>query len=169
MGFWDLFNTAKDAADTKPRLYHKFREVLPEVEEDTLIKLACYSGLLARIVHVDLKIEDSEVENFKEIIKRKFTLEEKAKDAIVDIALTEVQELIDIENQKYSGELAERLSEGEKMDLLKLLFEVSASDGVVENKESEEIRLVCKGLRLSDQHFLAARATIIDKLGALKG
>jgi uncharacterized tellurite resistance protein B-like protein len=167
MTFWDLFK--KDTPeDSHSRLYRKLQELLPGQDEQKLIYTACVSGLLARIIHIDLKVHDDEIEAFKDILKRYYPSDERTRSAIVDLALNEVKELVDLENQKYSRPLNEFLSEKEKYNILQMLFEVSAADGVVENLESEEIRLVTKSLLLTDQHFLSARAEVKDKLGAAK-
>ena len=47
------------------------------------------------------------------------------------------------------------------------LFVIAASDGNVAAIESEEIRVISKGLELTNQHFLAARAEVADFLKAL--
>jgi uncharacterized tellurite resistance protein B-like protein len=167
MAFWDIF-TKSEPTDENSRLYYKMRELLPNQDEQELIYIACLSGLLARVIHVDLKIDEKEISSFKSIINDHFSMEAELGRAIVELALNNVQELIDLDNQKYTKPLVDRLSEKKRYEILQLLFEVSAADGVVENIESEEIRLVAKGLCLSEQHFLAARAEVRTKLGATK-
>lgn len=166
MSFWDIFKTKETTQNNQSRLYFKLKELLPNAEENTLIYTACISGLMARLIHVDLMIKDSEVLSFKKVLERNFE-DKQLVAAITELALNEIQELIDLENQRYSQPLNDILNENEKYKVLQLLFEVAASDGVVENIESEEIRLVCKSLCLSDKYFLAARAEVKDKLGAL--
>lgn len=167
MSFWDLFK--KDTPeDSNSRLYRKLLDLLPGQDEQKLIYTACVSGLLARIIHIDLKVHEQEIIAFKNILKRYYPSDEKTRSAIVELALNEVKELVDLENQKYSRPLNEFLSEREKYQILQMLFEVSAADGIVENIESEEIRLISKSLLLTDQHFLSARAEVKDKLGAAK-
>ena len=55
----------------------------------------------------------------------------------------------------------------ERYSLLKALFSIAASDGQVEEKESEEIRIISKGLRLQHQDFISARASVLDKIKSL--
>ncbi|MGK0367183.1 MAG: putative tellurite resistance protein B-like protein [Thermoproteota archaeon] len=166
MAFWDLFSSARtESTKTHSTIYLRLKDYLPGASEEKLVKVACISGLIARVIHADLKIDSSEIESFKKLIKNSFSLDDTEKEAVVAVSLEEVQELIDIENHLYTNPLHELLSEKEKYKLLELLFEISAADGIVDNVESEEIRLVTKGLRLTDQHFLAARATVKDKLG----
>lgn len=167
MSFWDLFKSKEQTNPQQSRLYTKLRNLLPDAEETKLIYIACISGLMARLIHIDLKIKETEILSFKNILKRNFN-DTDLVEAITELALNEVQELIDLENQRYSQPLNDILNESEKYKVLQLLFEIAASDGVVENIESEEIRLICKSLCLSEKHFLAARAEIKDKLGALK-
>jgi uncharacterized tellurite resistance protein B-like protein len=93
--------------------------------------------------------------------------EDQTKTAI-QIALVDVKALCGIENHMYTGPLSTLLSNNQRYALLKSLFKIAASDGKAEQVESEEIRLICKGLLLEQKHFIAARATVADSLDALK-
>ena len=56
----------------------------------------------------------------------------------------------------------------DRYSLLKALFSIAASDGSVDESESEEIRVICMGLRLQHQDFISARASVLDKIRALR-
>ena len=88
--------------------------------------------------------------------------------SIVDIAIHNIKELAGLENHLYIFRLKEVLDRDARYSLVESLFALAASDGVVENIESEEIRLIVKGFDLSDKHFIVARAKVSDKLKALK-
>ena len=89
--------------------------------------------------------------------------------SIVEIAIGHIQDLAGLENHLYVHRLKEILDRDQRYAIVESLFALAASDGVVENIESEEIRIIVKGFDLSDQHFRVARAKVSDKIKALKG
>ena len=88
--------------------------------------------------------------------------------SVSDIATNHIKEMAGLENHLYVKPLNELMNKDERFDTVKALFLIAASDGSVESVESEEIRLINKGLELSHQHFVAARAEVKDFLKTLK-
>lgn len=175
MAFWDIFSkfsTSNKKNDQnndtqKGKLYQKIKDLLPDSSEEELIKIACISGLLARVAYVDFKIDKNEVVLMQKVLKDWTTLSEQDIDVTVNLSLEAIQELAGLENHKYCGPLNDILSQEQRYELLEALFALAAGDNTVENIESEEIRLIAQGLRLSHQHYISARATVINKLKAL--
>ncbi len=87
---------------------------------------------------------------------------------MANIAIVHIQEMAGLDNHLFYGPLKKYMTKEHRFEVLKSLFLVAASDGSVDGVESEEIRGICKGLELSSQHFLAARAEVVDYLKALK-
>lgn len=168
MAFWDTFKQEKNKNSNLSRLHQKISELLPNHSENDLIKVACIAGLLARIAYVDLKIEKGEVETMKTALKEWSNLDELMVEAIVNLSVDEIKDLAGLENHKYCHPLNDILDNDEKFKLLTSLFAVAAGDGSVESMESEEIRVITKGLLLEHKHYIAARATVLEKLKALK-
>ncbi|MFT6604717.1 MAG: putative tellurite resistance protein B-like protein, partial [Bacteriovoracaceae bacterium] len=89
-------------------------------------------------------------------------------DAIVAVSIDEIKDLSGLENHKYCPPLVEILEKDQRYGLLESLFQIAASDGNVEDNESEEIRLITTGLNLEHKHYISARATVLEFLGALR-
>ena len=87
---------------------------------------------------------------------------------LANMAITHIKDMAGLDNHLYVHPLREILSQDERYKVLQSLFLVAASDGNVDNLESEEIRIICKGLELSNQHFTVARAEVAKYIGALK-
>lgn len=168
MGFWDLFKDDSKDEKVQTGLFHELKEKLPQASEDELVRIACISGLLARVAYVDFKVTVEEIEHFETVLNEWTDLDANTIMAIREVSIHHVKELAGLENHMYVHHLKSLLSNDEKYKVIEALFALAASDGVVENLESEEIRLIVKGFDLSDKHFLAARATVAQKLGALK-
>jgi uncharacterized tellurite resistance protein B-like protein len=171
MAFWDFFSntsTASNGQNSIPTLKAKLDQLLPDAKEEDLMQLACIAGLLARIVYVDLKVHPGEISSMREILSHWTDMLEFELDAIVLLTLEDHKELAGLENQIYTQHIRNSLSVDKKYNLLECLFAIAASDGEASNEESEEVRSICKGLGLDHQHFVSARATVKDKLAALK-
>lgn len=158
----------KQTQEQSTALKQQIVKQFPGVDESEINLLASISGLLARVAFVDMVFTDEEKVGMQQALKSLFPDHEQHLPAIVELAINNAKELSGIEDHLYSEELNKRFSEDERYRLLEILFQVAASDGVADNYESEEIRIICKSLLLTPQHYIAARATVRNKLGALK-
>jgi uncharacterized tellurite resistance protein B-like protein len=120
------------------------------------------------VAFTDMEIHEKEVTNIKSSIEEWTDLNSEEAAAITTLAISEVKDLAGLENHKYCHPLNDILSTQQKYGLLKSLFAIAAADGNVDNNEAEEIRVIATGLLLEHKHFISAKATILDKLGALK-
>ncbi|MBT7608144.1 MAG: hypothetical protein HN576_00205 [Bacteriovoracaceae bacterium] len=168
MSFWNLFKNEEQTTKSESHLQGKIRDLLPYAEEETLITVTCVAGLMARVAFSDLVIDPKEVEQMNQSLGDFAILDALQTKAAIQIALEDVKALCGIENHMYTDPLSTMLTSEQRYSLLKALFKLAASDGKAEQVESEEIRLICKGLLLENKHFIAARATVADSLEALK-
>lgn len=167
--FWDLFSNKKETGKEQSSLYYELQNRYPERNENDLIKLTCIAGLFARVAYVDFDLDDNEKIHMNKVLNEWSDFSKEEIESIVDIAINHIKELAGLENHLYIYRLKEILDRDARYKLIESLFALAASDGVVENIESEEIRIIVKGFDLSDKHFLVARAKVSDKLKALKG
>ena len=168
MNFWNLFSSNEDAVKDKSSLKTQISHLIPEATEDKQMEIACFCGLFARVVFVDLKADISEVSSMEQVLKSLTNLSPGEIKTIVTVSLDHSKELAGLENQVYTLHLRKTLDNEQKYHLLECLFAIAASDGEASNQESEEIRAISIGLGLDQQHYIAARATVKEKLGALK-
>lgn len=170
MSFWDLFKADTPQSDTKKHssLYYEIEKVLPNYSEEEKIKIACIAGLFARVAYSDLEISSEEVDSIVQALCSWMHLNRDLSQIIANLATNKVKELGSLENHSYVHHLKPLLNSEERYELVQALFALAASDGIVENVESEEIRIIVKGFDLSGKHFSAARAEVADKLGSLR-
>ncbi|MCO4794109.1 MAG: TerB family tellurite resistance protein [Bacteriovoracaceae bacterium] len=168
MSFWNLFRPAEGPSEKKSHLQTKVTELLPGEEESTLILVTCIAGLFSRVAYADMEIAPEEVAHMEKALLEWTELSKNQITAVVELTLKEVKDLAGIENHKYTDPLNEILSNDQRYKVLVGLFSLAASDGNAEQLESEEIRIICKGLLLEHKHFISARATVLEHLGALK-
>ena len=150
-------------------IYQRLQAELPQLDERDHTFIACLAGLLARVAFVDLDISDSEFQSMAHAIGKTTSYSDEVAQKIASVAREEVGKLVDHEHHLYVRPLNDILERTQKEDVLRLLFQVAAADGRVENLESEEIRRISKELRLSHQQFVQAKLTVREQIQALKG
>lgn len=175
MGLWNkLFNTLSGEKNEYANSLHEKVEKLVldmglEQSETEQIKIACISGLMARVAYIDFHFDDNEKVIIEESLSKWTKLSSEEIKAVTQLAYTEVKDLAGLENYLYTNGIKDILSPDEKYELLESLFAIAAAHDGVDEKESEEIRTICQGLALEHKYFLGARATVLDSLNALKG
>ncbi|MCP4911841.1 MAG: TerB family tellurite resistance protein [Oligoflexia bacterium] len=175
MGLWNkLFNTLTgDQKSYANSLHEKVEKLLQDTgldqSESEQIKIACLSGLMARVAYIDFHFDESEKAIIEESLSKWTKLSPQEIKAVAELAYAEVKNLAGLENYLYSNGIKDLLNAEEKYDVLESLFAIAAAHDGVDEKESEEIRTICQGLALEHKYFLSARATVLDSLNALKG
>jgi uncharacterized tellurite resistance protein B-like protein len=166
--FLKTLNTSPTKTNYAHSLHEKLHLALPDAAEDRLVVVACLAGLMARIAYVDFKVTAEEEQHIKIALANWTDFDGKTIDVIAHTAIEEIKELAGIDNHLYVHALKEYFSAPELYKLIEALFALAASDGEVIGLEAEEIRVICKGFDLSNQHYLSARATVLEQLSALK-
>lgn len=167
MAFWDVFKQQTEEAN-QSQLYYELRQELPDMDEDRVLIIACAAGLMARVAYVDFRLDAGELRHIEKVLRDWTTFDEELAALVARTAISHVKELAGMENHLYVYPLRDVLDKDSRYRLVEALFALAAADGSVENLESEEIRLIAKGLELSDRHFLSALAKVADSLRALR-
>lgn len=169
MAFMDFFKTT-GAGDSGVKSYSKLFDLLkrdfPSVEENDLLKASCIAGLFARVAYIDFDLDTEELKKMQQLIEKWDFTGVDAK-VVSSVAANHIKEMAGLENHLYVKPLNESMDKDERFNIVKALFLIAASDGSVDGVESEEIRLITKGLSLSSQHFVAARAEVVEYLKIL--
>ncbi len=168
MSFWDLFKSSNQKGGHLSGLHEKIKSLLPNSTEDEQILVACVAGLFARVIYIDFEVHKNEIVKMKDALDHWTNLPEKDINAIVEVSIQEIKDLAGLENHKYAKPLSEILPKDQRYGLLESIFQIAASDGTVDEKESEEIRVIATGLLLEHKHFISARASVMEYLGALR-
>jgi uncharacterized tellurite resistance protein B-like protein len=170
MNFWKNFKITPNSNKStyQSSLHEKAHGLFPHISEEDLVKMTCYAGLMARVAVNDWSVEDAEIDFMKVSLQKLTHFNEEEALALTKMAIEDVQELAGIENHIYCHALSESLDNSQRYELLEVLFSLAASDEKVDNSEAEEIRLIAKGLRLEQKHYVAARATVLEYLQSLK-
>lgn len=143
------------------RIYYHLRrmsdsgELMLEMPEAELRKLSLAGGLLARIASVDREITEEELQSIVTMLNEKWDLDNAAAESVVRLALSELETGLDF--FRLSREFFEATDREERLHFVELLFQIGYSDGDLSHAETEEIRKVSQGLKLSHREFIAAK------------
>ena len=169
--FLDYFKGLVESPVEHKTLHHLHSKVIllfPQKSENEIAILSCVAGLLARVAFVDLDFDHSELEKMATILAQWGQIDSKESYELANLAYEEVKELGGLENHLYCHPLGTLLDIDKRRSLLGALFAIAASDESVSGLETEEIRLISKGLLLEPGDFIAAKFSVKDYLAALK-
>ena len=168
MGFWELLKNQNIEKKSRSNdILEKISHSLPDASENEKIIIACLAGLMARVAYVDFNYSHDELHSMQQIVTKLTGLNDSQANTVISIASKQIKELAGLDNHIYAHTLSELMSEKQRYGVLEALFYIAGSDDCVEEIESEEIRLITKGLNLTSKHYLSARATVCEKIKAL--
>lgn len=170
MAFMDFFKSSPDndsGVQKYSSLFNTLKAEFPSVQEDDLLKASCVAGLFARVAYIDFDLDAQEMKKMSSLIE-KWSFSGADGKVISQLAIGHIKEMSGLDNHLFVKPLNQLMDKEERFNTVKALFLIAASDGSVDSIESEEIRLITKGLELSTQHFVAARAAVVDFLKTLK-
>lgn len=160
--FFQSFQSSQQQEQFSNSIHEKLKQYLPNADDQELITLSCVSGLMARVAHCNLKIDQKEIQGITVALKRYSHLNENQCRIVAQLALDEVVQFCGVENYKYCSPLIDFFDEDQRYGLLEALFMVAASDDNVDQMETEEIRTIAKALGMNHHRFISARATVIE-------
>ena len=171
MSLLDLFRAApKRKADRKSEIetLRKIGHAVSELPADRAKFIAAFAFILGRVAAADLEVSDEEVAEMERIVERVGRLPEEQAILVVQIAKAQHALFGSTENFVVTQEFNRIATKAEKQALLHCLFAVSSSDHSINVKEDNEIRAICRELRLDHIDFIAARSVYREHLNVLK-
>jgi uncharacterized tellurite resistance protein B-like protein len=113
--------------------------------------IACFAYLLSRVAHADLDIKEEEIHRIERLVMQVGGLpEEQAENFLV--------------TREFNG-IASR---DQKLNLIRCLFAVGSSDGVISTVEDNEIVQIASELNLDRTAVASIRADFQEYLGVLR-
>jgi uncharacterized tellurite resistance protein B-like protein len=163
-----FINSLTNKSVEKLDLQRQIEELLTGETEESVLKITAMSGIMARVIFSNLKVDAAEIKVSSDILAQDFSLDQYKVEALLKLAVHHVESFMDRDFYQYNKIINDVMDNNEKYKFLISLFKVAAADGLVENTESEDLRFITQGFNLSHQHFIAARAVVVDYLAASK-
>jgi uncharacterized tellurite resistance protein B-like protein len=149
----------------KNKVYYNLRmrrqegKAIPELSDYELRRLGIAGGLLARVAGVDEKVTAAEKGAMQNALLRYWKLSAEQAALVIEVALSEEAQYLDF--FRLSREFGDYFSYEESLSMTRALFAVAAADGAVSFAETEEIRSIASGIKLSHQEFIAAKLHVL--------
>jgi uncharacterized tellurite resistance protein B-like protein len=131
------------------------REAELDLPEAILRKLSLAGGLMARVAHVDEEISEEERASMIQAIQKGWDLTPEGASLVAEIALTEFGAGMDF--YRLTREFFEATSRKERVKFTETLFRIAAADGDISHEETETIRRIANGLKLTHKQFIQAK------------
>ena len=126
-----------------------------ELSDTELRKLGLAGGLMARIAKVDRIVSDDELQAMIEVIEEQWQLAHESAVFVADVAMSSLGVTYDY--YRMTREFATSTTADERRRFLVALFLIASADGSVSFEETEEIRLVSRGINVTHQDFISAK------------
>ena len=123
--------------------------------DDEVRKLSLAGGLLARIADVDDSISNEEYSWMVDTLGGQWDLSPEAATFVAEVAITEIGKGMDF--FRMTRELVSMTTVAERELFVTALFRIAAADGNASFDETQEIRTVAYGLKLSHKQFIDAK------------
>jgi uncharacterized tellurite resistance protein B-like protein len=128
---------------------------LPEAE---MRKLGLAGGLMARIAKVDRTVTDEELEAMTRAVEEHWQLPRESAVFVANVAVSSLD--VNYDYYRMTREFATETTLEERQGFLVALFRIAAADGGVSFEETEEIRLVSRGINVTHQDFINAKMEV---------
>jgi uncharacterized tellurite resistance protein B-like protein len=131
------------------------------ISESDLRKLSLVGGLMAKIAQMDREVTEAEFKRMVEVIAKNWNLGFEEATFVAEVAISAVD--VTYDTFRMMRELATSTSEAERRRVLVVLFAVGAADGDLSFDETEEIRLIARGLDLTHKDFIDAKLEVLGE------
>jgi len=126
-----------------------------ELPDEEVRKLGLAGGLMARIAKVDRTVTDDELNAMVSMIEEHWDLAPEAAMFVANVAVSSLD--VNYDYYRMTREFATITTLEERQGFLVALFVIAGADKNVSFEETEEIRLVSRGINVTHQDFINAK------------
>lgn len=145
------------------------RGLLPEADNETVRVVTCIAGLLGAVAYADRDYSAVEEKRVRLELGRIHGMQREGIDAVAEALRRHIVEVSTVQVPRYCRALVELADRELRTDVLEVLLEVAAADGVISLAETNLLRQVTTALGLTQDDYNAAQARHRDKLAVLQG
>ena len=142
---------------------------LAEADDETVRVVTCITGLLGAVAYADRDYSSVEEQRVRQELARIHGMQREGIDAIAEALRRHIIEVSTVQVPRYCRALVELADRELRADVLEVLVEVAAADGVISLAETNLLRQVTTALGLTQDDYNAAQAQHRDKLAVLRG
>ena len=165
---WNRRGAKQDASPALRSLREAVRSHLPDADDDTHAIVVAISGLLLCTAFEDRVFDAAEEDFMRGELGRIRGLPSGGVDAILDALRTHAKALYSEGDHSFARELKERSDRPQRLEVLEILVDLAAVDGVLSLSETNNLRRLTLALGLTPQEYDGIQARHREKLSVLK-
>jgi uncharacterized tellurite resistance protein B-like protein len=167
-GKWLASARSAPVLDGAEQISEAVRAHLPDADDETVRVVTSMAGLLGCVAYADRDYSDVEERRVREELGRVQGMLPAGIDAIADALRRHIVEVSTVQLHRYCRTLRELGDPELRVELLGVLVDVAAADGVITLAEVNVLRQVTTALGLEQSDYNAAQERHRDKLGVLQ-
>ncbi|MFK7990429.1 MAG: TerB family tellurite resistance protein [Sandaracinaceae bacterium] len=144
------------------------RDHMPDADAGSHAVIAAVAGLVACVAYADGEYHPNEKREVERLLGRVHDLPRNGVRAISSLLETRIAELARAEMHAHARAMKEGAEPEARLEVLDVLMDLAASDGVLSVQETELLRRIAGSLGLSPDEYNAAQARHRDKLSVLR-
>jgi DnaJ like chaperone protein len=144
------------------------RQALGAVDEESIMVVVALAGLLGAAAYADRDYSDAEEAHVRRELARVHGMTEAAVDAVCAALRKHIVQVSTVEVPRYCRLLRELGDRELRAEVLEVLVDVAAADGVITTAESNLLRQITTALGLSQSDYNDAQAKHRERIAALK-
>ncbi len=164
-GRWQKQLPQTDGADELTRV---IRAHLPEADADTVRVVAGMTGLLGAVAYADRDYSEVEERRVRRELARVNGMTDAGIEAICAALRRHIVEVSTVQAPRYCRDILELGDRELRLEVLELLVEVAAADGVISPAETNLLRQTTTALGLTQHDYNALQTRHKQKLSVLK-
>jgi uncharacterized tellurite resistance protein B-like protein len=130
-------------------------------EEDRIVVATCV--LLLEMARSDGEFHGMEALVVEDLLARKFDMPPEARKELIELAEEKSDASIDL--HRFTRQINESFTEGEKLQVVRTLWRIVYADGVFDKYEDFLMRRLVTLLRLSHRQMIEAKVRVLDEVG----
>lgn len=139
--------------------FDQFNNKNESIDEAHQLKLASAS-LLIEMIRMDHKIEQTEHDMVKALIKKDFDLSEEETETLFTLAEEESQNAIDY--YRFAKLINKEYDNSKKITIIENLWHIAYADGELDKYEEHYLRKVADILHIPHKEFIKAKHRVIE-------
>ncbi len=144
------------------------RTALPAADQETVLVVVAIAGLLGAVAYADRKYSPDEAKRVRRELGRLHGMTEASGDAVSHVLEANLVELSTIETPRFCRVLRELGDTELRLEVLGMLVDIAAEDGVISSEESNVLRRLTSSLGLTQADYNTLQAKHRERLGVLR-
>lgn len=162
-----LLSGPDEPADRDHPLAVAVRAQMPDAAEATQRVVTAVAGLLACVAYADREFSEPEQRAIRDELARIHGMSPEGAERVVGLLVADIQPIARSGDHGWVRDLRELTDREQRLEILEVLLDLAAADGVIDHAEVNYLRRLSTQLGLEQREYNAAQARHRDKLGLI--